>query len=313
MKKKITIIVSVMLAAMVMTGCCLKHEWEEATCKDPKTCVKCGKTEGESLDHEWEDATCTEPKTCELCGKQKGNALGHDWVEATCTEPKTCSVCGETEGEANGHEWGYASCLDNRYCYICNETDGQKGEHDWMSATCYSPEYCWYCDETRGERLPHNWVGQEGYLYCDNCYDDMPDNYFDDGDFMWVGVCATLPSTYELQDSSTDLKATLFDDSTYFYIVPHWNSGYSEDAILEFYTEDIYDAYDVLGEDEYYTSDGAKITRFEVTYNTLRGYCSIYYMDNVFMYIETFAKDFVSDAELEEIYGDIMDSIYIYY
>lgn len=50
-------------------------------------------------EHEWEDATCTEPKTCSKCGETEGEALEHTWIEANYQEPKTCSVCGTTEGE----------------------------------------------------------------------------------------------------------------------------------------------------------------------------------------------------------------------
>ena len=56
-------------------------------------------TLGEEHVHEWEDATCTEPKTCKTCGATEGEALGHDWKDATTEAPKTCSRCGATEGE----------------------------------------------------------------------------------------------------------------------------------------------------------------------------------------------------------------------
>ena len=59
-----------------------------------------------SCGHDWQEATCTEPKTCARCHMTEGNPLGHDWKEATCTEPKTCKNCGETEGIALGHDWG---------------------------------------------------------------------------------------------------------------------------------------------------------------------------------------------------------------
>lgn len=49
--------------------------------------------------HEWVDATCTEPKTCSKCGETEGEALGHKWVEATFEHSKTCSVCGLTDGK----------------------------------------------------------------------------------------------------------------------------------------------------------------------------------------------------------------------
>ena len=50
--------------------------------------------------HEWNEATCLEPRTCSKCGAKEGSALGHDWKAATTEAPKTCSRCGLTEGEA---------------------------------------------------------------------------------------------------------------------------------------------------------------------------------------------------------------------
>lgn len=41
---------------MGLYGCGCKHEWQDATCTEPKTCSKCGETEGEALGHtpgEW--------------------------------------------------------------------------------------------------------------------------------------------------------------------------------------------------------------------------------------------------------------------
>lgn len=60
--------------------------------------------------HEFEDATCTEPKICKVCGEIDGKALGHDWQEANCENPKTCKRCGETEGEALGHSIDIGLC-----------------------------------------------------------------------------------------------------------------------------------------------------------------------------------------------------------
>ena len=42
-------------------------------------------------EHEWVDATCTAPKTCSKCGETEGEALGHTYVEGVC------SVCGANE------------------------------------------------------------------------------------------------------------------------------------------------------------------------------------------------------------------------
>jgi len=73
-----------------------------------------------ALGHDWEAATCTEPKTCKVCGETEGEALGHDWEwvvdeEATCGKDgkkhEECKVCGEKRNEgtkidATGdHKW----------------------------------------------------------------------------------------------------------------------------------------------------------------------------------------------------------------
>lgn len=81
------------------------HDWKEATCTTPKTCSKCGKTEGESLSHKWQQATCTKPKTCERCGETDGNALGHkegNWetvsvasINESGQDVKKCTICRE--------------------------------------------------------------------------------------------------------------------------------------------------------------------------------------------------------------------------
>ena len=115
-----------------LSGCCLKHEWAEATCDAPKTCIKCGETEGESLGHEWTEATCETPKNCARCGKTEGDALGHNWIEADCETPKTCSRCIKTEGEALGHKWleNTPNYQQPKTCEVCGKTEGEALEAD---------------------------------------------------------------------------------------------------------------------------------------------------------------------------------------
>ena len=95
-----------------------KHQWEEATCKSPKTCKVCGATEGGLVDHTpgtWQttkDATCMEEgeesAVCSICGetitrkvdKTEHNIAQWESVKApTCTEEGeekgVCSVCGQ--------------------------------------------------------------------------------------------------------------------------------------------------------------------------------------------------------------------------
>lgn len=89
------------------------HSWNNATCTAPKTCAKCGATEGAAAGHSWNNATCTAPKTCATCGATEGAAAGHNWKAATCLAPKTCNTCGITEGSNGDHAY------TNGVCSVC--------------------------------------------------------------------------------------------------------------------------------------------------------------------------------------------------
>ena len=117
MKKSILMI---LFCTVLLTGCSCQHEWTDADCTAPRTCVKCDATEGEALGHTWLDANCVAPKTCSRCGLTEGAPLGHTWSEATCTTAKTCSNCAVTEGEPLGHTWeGEATLFAAPVCAIC--------------------------------------------------------------------------------------------------------------------------------------------------------------------------------------------------
>ncbi len=59
--------------------------------------------------HTYADATCTAPKTCTKCGATEGNAE-HSWKNATCTAPKTCTKCSATEGSTAEHNYSNGAC-----------------------------------------------------------------------------------------------------------------------------------------------------------------------------------------------------------
>ena len=52
-----------------------------------------------ALGHDWSAATCTEPKTCDRCGATDGAALGHDyeatWSSDASSHWHACSRCGD--------------------------------------------------------------------------------------------------------------------------------------------------------------------------------------------------------------------------
>lgn len=153
MKKRLIYVCEIILVLGMLSGCCLKHEWKEADCDNPKTCSKCGATEGEALGHDWQEATCEEPKTCVRCGATYGEPLGHSWVEATCEHPRTCSVCGATEGECLDHTWLEATCQRPRRCAVCGLREGTTIPHNWVSASYDTPRYCDMCGMLEGTEL----------------------------------------------------------------------------------------------------------------------------------------------------------------
>ena len=68
-----------------------------------------------SCTHQWRNATCTAPKTCTKCGATDGAALGHKWQNATCQQAKKCTVCGTTEGSVGNH----ADANGDNACDVC--------------------------------------------------------------------------------------------------------------------------------------------------------------------------------------------------
>ena len=138
MTKKHFCMIGTFAVCFMLTGCCISHEWKEATCTEPKVCTKCGKTEGDALGHTWVEATCAEPKHCSVCGETEGEALAHTWVEATCSEAKHCSVCGETEGEPLEHTLTEANYQQAATCEVCGATVGEplQPEFEKYGLTC---------------------------------------------------------------------------------------------------------------------------------------------------------------------------------
>ena len=113
-----------MLLLVLLTSCGCKHEWRAATCTEPKTCSKCGKTQGNALGHKYDKEKTMKEPTCSEEGK----------------EEYKCSVCGETkyeEIEKLPHQY------KDGYCTVCfaeypssnlfNPTDGEKEKIDQIA------------------------------------------------------------------------------------------------------------------------------------------------------------------------------------
>ena len=113
--------------------------------------------------HEWKDATCIEPRTCLICDKTVGSSLGHVWVEANCTDPTTCTRCGGIEGSPLGHSWDEADCLTPKTCSRCNITEGSALGHNWTVKTNENPSTCKRC----GLMKPMARPGKNGQVFID--------------------------------------------------------------------------------------------------------------------------------------------------
>ena len=127
--KKIMILLLGTAISLCFAGCCFSHEWMDATCITPKTCSKCGKTEGAVSPHTWNAATCTTLKTCSVCATTEGKYLPHNWLEATCAAPKTCSICNVTQGDTLPHTWVEATCTIPKTCSVCSVAEGDPLGH----------------------------------------------------------------------------------------------------------------------------------------------------------------------------------------
>ncbi len=140
MKKLLYPLIVLGLTAAIFSGCCLSHEWQEATCEAPRTCARCGKTEGSILAHDWQEATCTAPKTCKDCGTTDGEPLEHDvlithmyarsydGVCKTCnqslSETVTEEIWREMAPEVILGEWYAALLKRNEKYYLVKEGGG---------------------------------------------------------------------------------------------------------------------------------------------------------------------------------------------
>ena len=56
------------LIGLLLTGCSCEHEWQRSTCQAPRTCIKCGETEGKIRAHEGGNTACHTPEGCIICG-----------------------------------------------------------------------------------------------------------------------------------------------------------------------------------------------------------------------------------------------------
>ena len=156
MKRTLLCLSSILLLALILSGCVCNHQWSTATCDQESVCKLCGQRSGTVQEHNWVDA-CGKARTCTLCGMTQDIVLEHSWQDATCSAPKTCSICGQTEGEALPHSWDSEICNQPKTCLLCGIVNTNTDTHQWADATCDLPKTCTLCGQTDGKPLDHLW------------------------------------------------------------------------------------------------------------------------------------------------------------
>ncbi len=156
MKKRVVLAVAIMMS-FLMTGCCMVHDWQEATCTAPRTCAKCGETEGEALGHVSSGVSnYQEEEVCEVCGEiltdkipadfethglmLNGSTEGSEFATVTKNDKNTVgsvffttgetSVTGPNGESVDGYEWIHAT-INLRFSDEASQVDGVR----WHTTT----------------------------------------------------------------------------------------------------------------------------------------------------------------------------------
>ena len=95
--KRLCTALCLFLFVTLLAGCSCKHTWQESTCLAPRTCTRCGETEGKVRAHEWGSTDCRDPQPCVVCGTMEGLEVTHQWRE----DCKICVNCGQDERPAD--------------------------------------------------------------------------------------------------------------------------------------------------------------------------------------------------------------------
>lgn len=211
--KKLMILLLILSVSFLLAACCTKHEWKAATCTEPKTCTKCGETEGEATGHIWVNATCQHPKYCIGCDMTVGEPLRHNWQEATCTKAEKCSVCGKTSGDPLGHQWEAATEEKPKTCAVCGETEGEPLQLTYQNGLfLLSPKEL-------GERICDFVYGADMYYTADGMFCGIK-SLIDWGDYEEGDTIAIIffGSKYDVMGVSEKDSKTVQNIATKFYV-----------------------------------------------------------------------------------------------
>ena len=123
----------------VLTNAC-EHNWVDATCEAPKTCLACNATVGKELGHSYtnyvsnNDATCTVDGTktaqCDNCGEKNTVVDAGSAAHKDDNSDLSCDVCGENLCTNHVPEADDGDCTTAIKCSVCGTvTTEAKGAH----------------------------------------------------------------------------------------------------------------------------------------------------------------------------------------
>ena len=158
--KKYYLLPLLLLLTLLLSACACDHEWQASTCLAPRTCTRCGATEGKLRAHDYGSTACNDPKPCTVCGTTEGIELTHTW-RSDC---KICIYCGQDERPADDRFMdsdGISGCFRAEYgggcsCHDCGIPCGS-----WMDGN----DLCLRC-LAYPESFPQNCIKRAG-TFCE--------------------------------------------------------------------------------------------------------------------------------------------------
>ena len=213
------LLVVVMLLS-ALSGCCCNHKWADANCGAPKTCTRCGVTEGEKVgEHTWMDATTDAPKTCSVCGETTGKKIETDYRFQT-------SKCKEIFGTWEGY-------------YTMDATSYGVADYQFTMKLTMSFAYDGYMKMTAELQDPAALAEKIASATAEQLYamyamfgisPEEADAQFKSQNGMGVMEYYTEQAMTTLKDANSSAIQVYYVDEGKIHIAEHWNRPMDSDA-----------------------------------------------------------------------------------
>lgn len=126
--KKITVFIILIFASLLLSACCIVHDWTEATCTEGSYCTRCGTVRNDAIGHDWQaDAGIL---TCSRCGEvddsEERAALGKPAEVPSVTENSEAPAVTENNPESEAEFEKYAIVPNMAYKEVYPFTTGTR-------------------------------------------------------------------------------------------------------------------------------------------------------------------------------------------